>query len=346
MLYATTRSKSDVQTAYKTIHQDCSSDGGLYVPFRLPKVSRDELLALSGRTFGQNMAEILNLFFSCNLTGWDVEFAIGRSPAKINTINHRILIAECWHNSQWKFDHVVQSLSDRLRSEGAGFAPANWVNIAVHIAALFSVYGMLLSSGQADVDTPLDVAVTTGDFSSPMAAWYAREMGLPVGNIVCGCNANGAVWDLFHHGEMATGDHAVKTCTPEADIALPRNLERLVNATLGIGETQRYLDCCRRGAHYLPPELQFETLRKDMFAAVISDNRVQSVIHSVYRSSGYVFGPYAALAYGSLLDYRAKTGESRTALLLTERGPVCDIELVARFMGVEVSEVFRRMGSK
>lgn len=343
MLYATTRSKSNIETAYKSIHLDCAGDGGLFTPFRLTKCSPEEILALKGRSFGQNMAEILNYYFGCGLTGWDVEFAIGRTPMKLNTITRRIFVAECWHNSQWKFDHVAQLLSDRLRGEQAGQLPSNWTAVAVRIAALFATYGQLLATEQLAEHATVDVAVTTGDFAAPMAAWYAREMGLPIGNIVCGCNANGGVWDLLHHGEMATGGISTRTITPEADVVVPRNLERLVYETLGMEENLRYLDCCRTGAVYAPAEEVFEDLRKGMFAAVISDDRVNTIIHSVYRTSNYVFGPYSALAYGSLLDYRAKTGESRGALLLSERSPICDSEQVAKAMQVPVAELIKRI---
>lgn len=343
MLYATTRSKSNIETAYKSIHLDCAADGGLFTPFRLTKFSPEEILALKDRSFGQNMAEILNYFFSCGLTGWDVEFAIGRTPVRFHTITRRIFVAECWHNSQWKLDYVVQLLSDRLRGGDAGAAVSNWIAVAVRIAALFATYGQLLATRQIQPDTALDVAVTTGDFAAPMAAWYAREMGLPVGNIVCGCNANGAVWDLLNHGQMATGGICAKTITPEADVVVPRNLERLVCGTLGMEENLRYLDCCRTGAIYAVAEEPLELLRKGVFAAVISDDRVKSVIHSVYRTSNYVFGPYSALAYASLLDYRAKTGESRPALLLSERSPICDREQVAKAMQVPVAELIKRI---
>lgn len=346
MLYAATRSKNDVETAYKTIHQDCCNDGGLFVPFRMPSYTLSEIAVLAEKSFGQNVADILNTFFSAGLTSWDVEFAIGRTPVKLDAISHRILIAELWHNSQWRFDHLVQAMSDRLRTENQGADPTNWVQIAVRIAVLFGTYGLLLAGGQTEVKAVLDVAVTSGDFAMPMAAWYARQMGLPVGNIICGCNANGSVWDLLHKGEMSTSDLAVKTCTPDADIALPRNLERLICGTLGYNETASYLDCCRTGALYVPREENYEKLHNGMFVSVISDERVRSSIYSVAGTSGYVFGPYSALAYASLLDYRAKTSESRNALLITERSPSCDVELVADFMQVDVPEVFRRISGK
>lgn len=343
MLYATTRSKSSVETAYKTIHTDCAADGGLYTPFRLVTFSAEQIAALKERSFSQNMADVLNHFFACGLTGWDIEFVIGRSPVKMHTVTHRIHIAESWHNTQWKFDYAVQMLSDRLRRDSSTQAPANWVAIAVRVAVLFALYGQLLAGGQVEEAAVLDVAVTTGDFTAPMAAWYARRMGLPIGNIICGCNANGGVWDLLHHGQLPTGGISIKTTTPEADVVVPRNLERLVFETLGMEETLRYLDCCRTGTVYAPAPEDFEILRAGMFAAVISDSRVDTIIHSVYRTSNYVFNPYGALAYGSLLDYRARTGESRPALLLTERSPICDPDRVCQAMQVPMSALWKRI---
>ena len=343
MLYATTRNNSNIETAYKSIHLDCSADGGLFTPFRLTKFSRADIVSLQNASFAENMAQILNHFFSAGLTARDMEFAIGRNPMGIHSITHRIFVAELWHNSQWKFDYFLQSLTDRLRGDQQHGSPSNWVRIAVRIAALFATYGQLLATEQIDMDTVMDVAVVTGDFEGPMAAWYAREMGLPVGNVICGCNANGGVWDLLHHGEMSTGGVAVRTSTPDADVVVPRDLERLVYLTLGREETHRYLDKCRMGGIYALHEEQLALLSKGMFAAVISDDRVNSIIHSVYRTSSYVFGPYSALAYGSLLDYRAKTGESRPVLLISERSPICDSEQVAKAMQVPVAELIKRI---
>ena len=339
MLYATTRNKNDVHTAYRVIHQDCAQDGGLFLPFSMPHLEDSEIRALKDRSFGDNVAQILNLFFSAGLTGWDVEFAIGRNAAQNVTINNRLVLCECWHNSHWRYEYIVQMLSDRLRKEGNGEVPTNWVRMAISVAVLFGIYGNLLEQEQVSQQATVDIAVAVGDFSMPMAAWYAREMGLPIGNIICGCNANGAVWELLHRGQVNTGAAAVKTSTPGCDCALPRDLERLICSTVGEYELERYLDCCANGTVFLANELTFDKLHAGMFASVNSDSRVESLISNFYRTNHYVLSPYAALAYGSLTDYRAKTGESRTALVLSESSPVRDDAFVASVMDITVPEL-------
>ena len=335
MLYATTRSKHDVVTAYKAAHTDCYPDGGLFVPFRMPGYSKEQLEALVLIPPAQIAAEVLNIFFACNLTAWDVELALGNKPVKASALGRRLYVAELWRSSGSDVNLAVQRISDRIRGGQKGQTPTNWMHIAVRIALLFASYGCLVSAGQLRVHRLFDVAVTTGDFAMPMAAWYARQMGLPIGNIVCGCNSNGSFWDLLNRGEFSTGDVLAHTATPEADIVVPRNLERLISVTLGVEEVSRYLLCCSRGRMYTLSEEALKKLEQGMFAAVISDSRMASVIPGVFRTRAYVLGPYAALAYGSLQDYRAMTGQTRPAVLLDERSPLRDSLLVTQLLQIE-----------
>ncbi len=342
MLYATTRNLNDVFTAHKAIHNDCAADGGLFVPFQLPQWKESEIRALADMSFGETVAEILNQFFGTKFSGWDVDTAIGRNPVSLESVAKKMLAAELWHNPGWDLDHTVKTLSRKLRKEDPDAAPSDWVYIAVAVAVIFGIYGEYLRREDSVKDGQIDLAVTTGDFAMPMAAWYARKMGLPIGNILCGCNLNGGVWDLLHHGQLSTGEVAVKTLVPMADVAVPRNLERLISGALGAGETERYGQHCLAGALYEVAEADFETLHRGMFAAVISDERIRTLIHSVYRTNGYVLGPYSALAYGALMDYRARRGQTRPAILLCQRSAVADLSLVAQCMDLPQEEL-RRM---
>jgi threonine synthase len=76
-----------------------------------------------------------------------------------------------------------------------------------------------------------------------------------------------------------------------------------------------------------------DTLRKGIYATVTSDRRTMETVPNVYRTTGYLMGPYTALSYAGLLDYRAKTGESREALLLADRSPELDREFMKKAMG-------------
>jgi len=333
MLYVTTRNKVDAYTSHNALCNSRSPDGGMYVPFQLPMLSEKEISGLKDKGFGQCVADILNLFFSARLEALDVDFCVGRSPVKLVPMSHKIVIAETWHNPDWDFARMVRNLTSRIRSvEAGGEAPSDWAWIVIRIAVLFGLFGEMLRNQHLDCGQQFDVAVTAGDFATPMAAWYARQMGLPIGTIVCGCGESGTVWDLLHHGELHTGEE------------VPPDLERLIFGTLGREETQRFCQICDRRGIYTPDEEHLEKLRCGMFAAVVSRKRMDSVIHSVYRTNTYLLGPDSAIAYGGLQDYRAGSGETRPALILTERSAICSADTVANAMGITIQELRDRMG--
>lgn len=331
MLYVTTRNKYDTYTVHHVMEKDRGEDGGLFQPFRLVPFTREELFDMAGQTFGQRVAQILNLFFSARITGWDVDFCAGKNPVKLVPMNHRILAAECWHNPDNTFARMEKSLCERICGKTIE-KPTAWMAIAVRIAVLFGIYGDLLGADAVRPEKPLDVAVAAGDFTAPMAAWYAREMGLPIGKVICCCEEDSGLWELLHHGEVRT------------DCGMPRNLERLVHLTLGVEEAVRYCEACEKGRIYATRPGMLEVLRKGMDAYVVSAQRQSALIPNVYRTGGVILALETAQAYGGLLDYRAKTGESRPALLLAERSPVLDKKIVAAAMDISEQELLRQLG--
>lgn len=332
MLYVTTRNKYDTYTVYRANQSDRGPDGGLYLPFRFPKMEKADLLALAQQTFCQRLAQVLNQFFNARLTAWDVELCCGKNPAALVPISHRILVAETWHNHDLDYAMLEGRLAARICGyEDTGRKPASWVGIAIRIAMLFAIYGELLCSEDTRPDALIDIAVASGDFAAPMAAWYAREMGLPIGNIICS-QEDASVWNLLHQGEVRT------------DGQMPENLERLIFAVFGVEETLRYCEICEKGRIYTTRPGTLETLRRGMYATVSSQDRVNTLIPSVCRMAGYIMGPWTALAYSGLQDYRANTGENRLALLLSDRSPVRDSKTVAACMEMTERELREKLG--
>ena len=342
MLYVTTRGTQDAFTAYRTTHQDRGPDGGFFVPMQIPVFSPADVLKLSQNGFGQNVADILNLFFGTKITAWDVDVTVGRRGFTTKAAGHRVLMGQLWHDVDGNFHGVLRSLAGLVspQCQEAATMP-NWLEIGVRIAVIFAIFGELMANGQISREKGIDVAVSTGSFAMPMALWYARQMGLPIRTLICGCNENGAVWDLLHRGEVDTDVLSVKTTTPEADFALPPNLERLLHAALGQEEALRYWWCCTEGRNYTVSEIDMAALSSGMFAAVVSMDRVSSIIPSVYRTNRYILDPYGALAYGALSDYRARTGAVGPALILSEKGPACEAASVAECMNISVDELMR-----
>lgn len=331
MLYVTTRNKHDAFTAHHAVHEPIAPDGGLYVPFRLPVFESQQVEKWLKEGFGACVADVLNSFFACGITAWEVEFGAGRHPLRLSAIGRRVTVCELWHNMQNSYDYVEMVLTRRIT--GSEEQSRGWVRIAVRIAVLAGMFVQLMKSEITDGTKLVDISVCAGDFALPMACWYLREMGFPVGKIICACNDNSAVWELLRHGELKTDVSLKKTATPLADATVPAELERLIFGTLGQEEACRYASCVEQGQIFAPRIGMLDNLRKGMYATVTSDRRTMEMIPNVCRTTGYLMGPYTALSYAGLMDYRAKTGQTSEALLLADRSAVLDREFMNKAMG-------------
>lgn len=206
-----------------------------------------------------------------------------------------------------------------------------WAEVAVRIAVLAGIFGELNREGLKE---KMDISVVSGDFSGPISAWYARSWGLPIGNIICCCNENNSLWDLLTHGQLRTDAVCIPTGLSQADVVVPEHLERLISRLGGEEEMEDYVGCCRRGGMYCPNEELLGKLREGLYASVVSSQRVERTIRGAYGTHGYLLSPASALAYGGLLDYRAKIGTLHPALVLTGESPLLESAFVAEAMGV------------
>lgn len=327
MLYLTAKDQKDAYTAYKTLVSDCAADGGLYVPFRIPRYIDEEIVQLKSRSFGDVVAQILNYFFSAQLTGWDVDFAIGRNPVKTVPVGRKILVSEVWHNPEASYSALEKSLFTRLtRNGGIADVPTDWAKVAIRIAVLFGVHGDMRRNGILSCGQTFDIAMDVGDFFAPVAVCYAKKMGLPVGKIICCCNSdNGAIWDLIHRNELSTA--ALKP-----NIRL--GLERLLYVVYGREESVRFMEACENRRLYSVSEEVPVMLSDDMFCVVVGEERLHAVINSVYRTDNYIIDANTALPFGAIQDYRSKTGESTMTLLFAEKDPAASVQTILKATGM------------
>ena len=344
MLYLTTRTQNDTFTAARALSEDRSPDGGFYVPMNLPHFDRQDIKNLGKSSFSQNVADIINLFFSTKLDSWAVEFAIGRYPVKLHSISSRETVAETWHNPLWRFDRLARGIEKAIKqSDLVCEVTGDWLMIATRIAVLFGLWGEMLRSGQISPDERMDVAVPNGNFAGPMAAWYARRMGLPVGTVLCCCNDNNGTWKLLHKGQLRTDKPVSATATPACDYQVPADLERLIFANLGMRSVNDFLQVCKDGVtFYLEPEQQ-QKLRDCMYVPVTGQRRLESAIKSLYNSCGYLADPYTALCYSGVLDYRSVTGESGPVLILAEESPVHSLLFLSKTLGIHPVELNKQI---
>ena len=340
MLYVTTRSREESFTSSTTLSENRGPDGGFFVPMQMPRFDRREIKAMGEKSFSQNVAEILNLLFQTQLDSWSVDFGIGRHPVRLVTVSGRAVIAETWHNPSWNFQRLAKSVEKMIRqSDQISPVPTDWLMIASRIAVLFGIFGELMRKGEAGVDEPMDVVVPVGDFSAPMAVWYARSFGLPIGNVICCCNENAGCWNLLRKGEIRCDAPVVETTTPHCDHGVPAGLERLISHTLGYRENDRFQYAVTEGILYYVEPDQLQKMQEGLQASVVGRQRLEWAILNLFRTDAYLADPDTALCYSGLMDYRAQTGQTRSAIILSEESPLYSLRYLAKAMGLRPEEL-------
>ena len=322
MLYVTTRSNCETYTAARTLTADTAPDGGLFVPFQIPRISFE---ALQGHTQEAIIAYVLGLFFRTKLSEEAVLFALGGTPLRRQNIDRKVTVARLWNSRRRSFARIEYDLYCKLCLEVPPCGKVTqWPKIAIRIAVLTA---LIASEGRE-----VDVAVNAGDFLSPMAAYYCRQMGIPIGKILCVTNENSNLWDFFTHGELDCGVSLQQTSLPQLDVTQPSQLERLIFDVSGLHSAKKFAAHVQLGDLYKCDDLR--ATAENFAVSVVSTQRVPSVIHRIYRSNGYVLDPYTALTFGGLQDYRATSFEIRQTLLLAENSPTEYRTAVSAALGV------------
>lgn len=343
MLYTTTRSDIDTYTPERALKDLVAPDGGLYIPMQLRRMDRQELAELMAKPTAAIIAAVLNEFFQTTLSDKDIQFTLGKEVARLVDMSHRITVAECWRNPDGDLSRIQRLLVQRLAVDKRFTPVGEWLTVAVRIALMMVLYAQMVREGKLHLGQSVDVALVSENFCGPMAMWYARQMGLPIGMIIVCCNENSGVWDLLCHGDMKTNLPARKTGTPRCDSNCPNGLERLVREACGLHHAQRFASVRGEGGRYELNDEQLKLLRDGMYAAVISDIRLPRVMANVYATNGYILCPYSALAYSGLMDCRAATGRSGHALILAESSPLQCEDAVTAALGISSSQLQHKL---
>lgn len=313
MLYVTTRNCNDAYTAYRTLHSDTAPDGGMYVPFRIPTYTADELEVFSLQSFSQTVSGLLNIFFSAGIDSWTVDLCVGRNLTKLVPLGQKICAAEIWHNSASNLEYVISSLYKQISGEYSA-KPTDWFCIAARIAVIFGVYSEMLTNGTIAKDQVMDVSVRADDPYMPAAVLYAKQMGLPISAAVFACTENSAVWDLFYRGQCSF-------INPAHTSDKLRTVERLVSCALGAETVKSLISAADNHSIFSVDEQSLPQLQNGVFVAAVGETRLHAVINSIMRTDNFVISEKTAYSLGGLQDYRASTGEGRFALIFVEQAP-------------------------
>ena len=208
----------------------------------------------------------------------------------------------------------------------------NWGRVLPQIVYYVSAYCDLVRDGKLKMGDKLNICVPTGNFGNILAAYYAGEMGVPVGKLICASNANNVLTEFLTTGVYDRNRTFYTTTSPSMDILISSNLERLLYAAeQDCTAVSAYMDELARSGKYQVTDKVKGWIEQRFCAGFCDDARTAQVIGDMYREYDYLIDTHTAVAFDVLDQYRAKTGDKTPALVVSTASPFkfCDSVLTA-----------------
>ncbi len=217
------------------------------------------------------------------------------------------------------------ALKKELNAAGYQFSSANSINIGrlvPQIVYYVYAYAQLFASGEIETDEKINVVVPTGNFGNILAAFYAKNMGLPIDRLICASNENKVLFDFFSTGVYDKNRKFMLTSSPSMDILISSNLERLIYRIAGEdaetnAELMRQLSCS--GQYEITAQMREQL---DAFYGNFADEaETAAEIRRLYQDTGYVIDTHTAVASAVYRKYAEETGDTTRTVIASTASP-------------------------
>lgn len=212
-----------------------------------------------------------------------------------------------------------------LGEKGFMFSSANSINIGrlvPQIVYYVYTYAQLLKEGRISAGESINIVVPTGNFGNILAAYYAKCMGIPVGQLICASNKNNVLADFMKTGVYDRRREFFVTNSPSMDILISSNLERFLFEISGRDSSivSGLMDRLRReGVYEINADMK-ENL-KVIYGGFADEAETLEAIKKVFEISGYVIDTHTAVAYAVYERYKEETGDIRAAVIASTASP-------------------------
>ena len=220
---------------------------------------------------------------------------------------------------------VKQMFGDKARASemdaaGYQFSSANSINIGrlvPQVVYYVYAYAKMYANGAIAKDEKINVVVPTGNFGNILAAFYAKNMGLPIGKLICASNENKVLYDFFSTGTYDKNRDFILTSSPSMDILISSNLERLIYNIAGndAEKNAQLMSMLQTSGKYDITD-DMKAKLADFYGNYTSEQETAAVIKDLYDKTGYIIDTHTAVAAGVYGKYKADTKDTETKTVI------------------------------
>ena len=219
-----------------------------------------------------------------------------------------------------------KEILDRFEQNNLVFSSANsinWGRLAPQIVYYVSAYCDMINNGSIKYGDKINIVVPTGNFGNILAAYFAKEMGLPVNKLICASNANKVLTDFIETGVYDRNRDFYTTVSPSMDILISSNLERLL-----------YMLCDRdsdvingwfsqlkeNGVYTISDDVKAK-IQEVFVAGCCDDTATAETINTTFNKYGYLADTHTSVALNVCDAYIEKTGDMTPVVVASTASP-------------------------
>lgn len=234
------------------------------------------------------------------------------------------------------------AINQELLAQGVRLSSANsinWGRLLPQVIYYFSAYADMVRLGQVTDGGLVNFCVPTGNFGNILAGYYAKQMGLPIGRLICASNQNNVLTEFINSGIYDRNRVFHKTLSPSMDILVSSNVERLLfhlsgEDSLRVATWQEKLRTIGR----FQVDKDVQTALANLFwADWVDDTTTQKTIRTVFEEKTYLLDPHTAVAWIAYERYQSQTGDKTPCVVVSTASPFKFCESVLSALAIPVN---------
>lgn len=219
-----------------------------------------------------------------------------------------------------------KEILERFEKNNLVFSSANsinWGRLAPQIVYYVSAYCDMVNNGSVKFGEKINVVVPTGNFGNILAAYFAKEMGLPLNRLICASNANNVLTDFIESGTYDRNRDFYTTTSPSMDILISSNLERLLYMLCGRNSdtvNEWFSELAKNGKYTVSDDVKAK-IQEVFSAGCCDDDATKTVIGETYSEYNYLCDTHTAVAVNVCNAYMEKTGDKTPVIVASTASP-------------------------
>ncbi|MCB1529203.1 MAG: threonine synthase [Hyphomicrobiaceae bacterium] len=244
----------------------------------------------------------------------DVQRRMMTTPREDNV--HAVAIDGTFDDCQALVKAMFNDHAFRDRVNLAGVNSINWARIVAQVSYYFAAATALGAPHRA-----VAFSVPTGNFGDIFAGLVARQMGLPIADLVIASNEND-ILPRTHDTGVYEMRNVVPTTSPSMDIQISSNFERYLFEASGRddGYVRGMMGSLAQSQRFVVGPAVAKRLKDDFSAAAVSEAQVAQSIRDVRDSSTYLMDPHTACGYAAARMARV-SGRGTPRVILSTAHP-------------------------